>query len=462
MKILVVGGGLAGLYVAKKLSSLNGGGGGEETPVVLEARPYTGGRIRTVQDEVTGVLYESGPWRVAATHTRVRKLAEELGVTLRPLQTPTPHYGETPNDPIAGLSTWDVHALHTRDPLQADKVDLSTSYADETHSASGSAPYNTDTKTYYVAPQGLDQLPKRMQVGLDVRYDHRVVDVVRNDKQTKYEVTIVARKQANDFVTLTMTCDVLFVCVPPHACREWTIFRNHARSVMHAVEMGELHHIYVQDERFPRHHHSLHPHSLLSQVVSSQYEASSYFQASYTAGRLARFWQHLKLQSPGGFFALLKDELRRTLGFRMTEDADVQSHHWPMAYHRWRTVPDFDLKRAVKFAVEPNPSSLPRVYLAGEAFSSHQAWMEGALETAELALQKFRRSSSTTTNSKDDGSSSSTMVDGHPIAIAKWMRVHPGGRGAISNYKGQDLTDLLAHVGHSPHAWAIAHSLKRD
>ena len=34
-------------------------------------------------------------------------------------------------------------------------------------------------------------------------------------------------------------------------------------------------------------------------------------------------------------------------------------------------------------AVYPNPTNLPRLYLVGEAFSAHQGWTEGALQTAE-------------------------------------------------------------------------------
>ena len=34
-------------------------------------------------------------------------------------------------------------------------------------------------------------------------------------------------------------------------------------------------------------------------------------------------------------------------------------------------------------AIYPNPARLPGLFLAGEAFSAHQGWTEGALQTAE-------------------------------------------------------------------------------
>jgi monoamine oxidase len=440
--IVVVGGGLAGLHIARSLTNTG------HTVHVFESRKTPGGRIHTDDER----QYEAGPWRVARTHLRVIRLLSEMGIVLLPVSTPTPAYGEGP-EPVPGLSIWDVSALQTRDPLKADKVDLSTSYADETHAASGSAPYATNTKEYYYAPEGFSRLPERLADGLDMHYDHRVVDVTKQG--SKYEVTTSHRGKGNTFSTFVVKCKTLFVCVPPSACKEWTIFREHARSTMNAVMDGQLHHIYAEDERFPRNHHALHPHSLLSQTISSQFESSDYFQISYTGGRVANFWQHLKLQSPTTFFKLLKDELKRVMGFRLASNADIRSHHWPVGYHAWRTVPDFDLQKSVNLSIEPSPRLLPNVYIAGEAFSSHQAWMEGALETADLALERFHNPKPLRALRETD-----TTVDGCVVNVTKWMHVHPGGKGAISNYKGQDLSGLLSHIGHSTHAWAVAHSLK--
>ena len=146
---MVVGAGIAGLTVARLLRAR-----GYADVVVLEARRAAGGRVRTVYDadEGGGVAYEAGPWRVPSTHTRARALMRDSGVRLVPLRTPNlpevdapaAHVAEEEEEQTPGLTTWDAHALAAGDPRVADARDLATGYADETHSAQGSAPYQTD------------------------------------------------------------------------------------------------------------------------------------------------------------------------------------------------------------------------------------------------------------------------------------------------------------------------------
>jgi cytochrome b involved in lipid metabolism len=427
--MIVVGAGIAGLSIAAELGI-----------PCFEATARAGGRIRSVYEE--GVLqYEAGPWRVPETHRRVRALFRKHGIALAPLRTPTlpsPHLAQR-----QGLTTWGANAL-AHGPTVADRLDLETGYADETHSASGSAPYLTDAKRYFVAPEGFSSLVNAMAGKCDMRYNHRVQDVTREGGM--YVVHLRRRDGHNAFTDLRINVDTIFVCVPPHACRDWKVFREHARSVMSSVETGALHHIYAR-ARMPMGVHRRDA-SLAAQGVSSQY-GNDWFQASYSAGRVARLWHNLRLTSPTEFTNRLQREVRRMWG-RDLGKAETRSHHWPDAFHVWKAVPEFDLQRAVAHAVRPSPL-LPGIFLAGEAFSSFQAWMEGALETAELALAAYRAPALPVLQG----------IEGWAIDVSRWARVHPGGASALHNHFGEDLTDLMNQVGHSDFAWAVAHSLKR-
>ena len=57
------------------------------------------------------------------------------------------------------------------------------------------------------------------------------------------------------------------------------------------------------------------------------------------------------------------------------------------AWHAWST--DADPPAAAAAALQPAPPLL--FYCCGEAFSSHQGWMEGALETADAVLHMLLR-----------------------------------------------------------------------
>ena len=456
--IVVVGAGVAGLTVARLLRAR-----GYADVVVLEARRAAGGRVRTVYDGDGDVAYEAGPWRVPSTHARARALMRDAGVRLVPLRTPKlPEEDAKEEENQRGLTTWDANALAARDPRVADALDLATGYADETHSAQGSAPYQTDAPRYLLAPDGLTRAVRFLEGACDdVRYDHRVVDVTRaHDEQQSYSAHVRVRTGHNAFASHVLKCQALFVCVPPHVFREWTALRAHARSVACAVVPGELHHVYVQDARFPRGVHVREPRALAAQIVSSQYPASDWFQASYSGGRLARLWHHLRLSDPARFWRVLRAEVARWTGVRLDPHAPHRSHHWPVAYHAWRAVPHFDLDKAVRYAVEPNPLDLPHLYVAGEAFSSHQAWIEGALETAARAVAAFVRPPPQE-RARGAASDAALIVNGRVLDVAAWARVHPGGAAPLRAHLHEDVTPLLRHLGHSDHAWAVAHSLKR-
>lgn len=459
MTTIVVGAGLSGLWLTSALTKKGEG----RSVVCLERGNVCGGRIRSITGEA-GLAYEAGPWRIPETHARVLRLFRAHAVPLEPLRTPT-----LPKIPLPavtpGMSMWDVNALE-RGPMAADRADLETGYADQTHSASGSAPYTTDSSRYFVARGGFSSLIDAMRAGLDVRLDHRVVDVTREDRG--YTMHVVRRSDHNAFETITMHADVLFVCVPPDVCRAWAIFEAHAKSVMNAVEQGPLHHIYMKAPMACCIHHR-HADSLLAQSISSQYD-NDWFQATYSGGRIARLWHRLGLSHPARFRERLCEEVSRVWGRLVRpEGVSIQSHFWHTAFHHWKPVPEFDLSRAVHAAVRPSPHMLPNVFLAGEAFSSFQAWMEGALETAELALDAYRADVQQLDRAHVGGSSSSgrvgddavvVYVEGHRIDVTRWANVHPGGEMALRAHAGEDVTRLMKHVHHSSHAWAVVHALK--
>ena len=75
--VIIVGAGLSGLYAARELKAA-----GYE-PLVLEANDRTGGRILT-ESPIPGIPLEIGAQWIGDTHTRMFRLAAELGVDTYP------------------------------------------------------------------------------------------------------------------------------------------------------------------------------------------------------------------------------------------------------------------------------------------------------------------------------------------------------------------------------------------
>lgn len=449
--VVIIGAGMAGLRVHKLLRNKN-----VRDIVVVEAKPFVGGRVRSVYDRAT-LLYESGPWRIPQSHLRARQLFEEYDVPLTFTKTPLPQdYGSMIDDAperTQGLSKWDLETLKARDATSADLADHKTGYADSTFRASGAGEVLKTTENFYVASLGFSELCRRMAEEVDdLRYNTRVVDVVRQDDG--YEIVCSVRSPDGNFDTLRLHCRALFVCVPPHMARLWSVAARMA-SHLNRVEASCLHHIYARGPH-PGGQHNISVKTPLVQTISDQYE-NGWFQVSYTAGRMARFWYNLRLSRPTDFVNMLERALLRVWPHaRMM--TTPRSHFWEYAYHRWRPAPYFNLKLAVSQSVYPNPMSLDKLFWAGEAFSSYQAWIEGALETAESAVDACMNCF--ITHPIRTRTSNELVLEDRILDVSKWEAVHPGSAEAIRNHVDEDVTMLFQHIGHSDHAWSIVANLQ--
>ena len=449
---IVIGAGLSGLHASIELRKRG------HRVLLLERTNHLGGRVRSVYDEHGEMLYEAGPWRIPSKHHRMRALCREHGVQLTPIAASPPR--QSSSAAIRGLSIWGSNALTCRSPVTADMLDLDTGYADETHAAAGTSPYVTDSPTYFVAPGGFSSLIERMQrtaqeLGVDVRTDARVVDVVKAGKE--YSVRVVARQDAK-FVSTRHLAQVVVVCVPPHIARHWQILRDHAMPAMCAVTSGSLNHIYARDSSIPQSFHKKESNSLLAQMIGDLY-GRGWFQVSYSGGRVARFWNNLWLSNPIRCIQALTSEIWTQLG-RCRVLRDVRMHFWEHAYHTWVPTPGFDLDHVLRMTRQPHPLKLPGVYLAGEAFSEHQAWMEGALCTADRVIAAIEGAAQPVARRVDP--STEIVLDGRILDMSTWMHVHPGGAAAIKNHlRDKDVKDLWEHIHSTDRAWAIVLTLQR-
>ena len=78
-RIVVLGGGLAGLCAAYELQNLG------HTVTVLEAQTRAGGRVRTLREPFSPGLYtEAGPETIPGAHDITQHYAREFGLTLVP------------------------------------------------------------------------------------------------------------------------------------------------------------------------------------------------------------------------------------------------------------------------------------------------------------------------------------------------------------------------------------------
>jgi len=106
---------------------------------------------------------------------------------------------------------------------------------------------------------------------------------------------------------------------------------------------------------------------------------------SYTDSKFAKYWLNHVVN--GTFEKELYKQLKL-----LFPDKDIpekpkwfKHYYWDIGAGYWK--PGFDKDKILKSILKP--ISGENIFICGENYSSHQAWVEGALETADLVLEKI-------------------------------------------------------------------------
>jgi len=221
---------------------------------------------------------------------------------------------------------------------------------------------------------------------------------------------------------------------------------------------------------------------------------------SYTDSKFAKYWLNHVVN--GTFEKELYKQLKL-----LFPDKDIpqkpkwfKHYYWDIGAGYWK--PGFDKDKILKSIIKPIPGE--NIFICGENYSSHQAWVEGALETADLVLEKIYHSYKNTythkhththnyTHTHKNNQSSKTtkiskknkinelkelngggkielkkytleevkkhntkndawiVINGIVADITKWIPKHPGGM-VIMKGVGKDATQLFKNIGHSSYA----------
>jgi hypothetical protein len=104
--------------------------------------------------------------------------------------------------------------------------------------------------------------------------------------------------------------------------------------------------------------------------------------------------------------------------------------------------------------VHPDPVRRPFLWVCGEAFSTAQGWADGALETAELAVQGvvellsagelIKPPSPRPPPAANKGGARLTYHGREMRVPAAWLAQHPGGEQAILNHAAERDSDAGA------------------
>lgn len=400
MRTIIVGAGIAGLWLADKLKEK-----GNDTVLVLEKNDYIGGRIITSKHG-----YEIGAGRISTKHKHILALIKRFGLQTVPIHSDVKWkaLGDETSQPnnfadawapiIKLLSHLKVKSLHSHTLRSLATATLGSDLTDSLLERFG---YRAETDTlradlgirafqnemgsdssFVVVAGGLSQLVNALAKakGIDVRLNTTVQDVteaggiyyVRTPKQT-------------------FECDRVILALPVNALRHLPCIRGF--KALEYLQMEPLTRIYAQTVG-PL------PQSLSKRLITDSplryiipiRPDKGLVMISYMESQDTRRWHGLK---GGQLIVALQKELRRL--FPLEEAVNfrwARAYEWDAGCSYWIPHADqYDATVESKRALRPFPDTMPHLHLCGESFSLRQAWIEGALEHAAslLALLAFTK-----------------------------------------------------------------------
>jgi hypothetical protein len=393
---LIVGGGVAGLSVARELARRG------DKVLLLDKWGNWGGRVWTHHEK--GFQYEVGAGRIFKGHARVTALVKHYKLRTFPITTASTWEVRDPNMfqalfapirailkdlPETTLATTTIsellppamHPILRRFPYRSEfytlRADEALKFFSPRETMGAQAPDD-----YYGVVGGLEQIPhglarEAIAAGATLKQKTKVTDIQRN-KDGFFTVTAVKDDKPSVYTAARV---VLATC--RCSLSEFSLLGGHP--VLKQTGTAPLTRIYAVYPPDPV--SGLAWFEGLEKVVTDNplryvipiNAKIGLIMISYTDGEDTEHWHGLKGDA-------LKDEIQRCAKelfptLDIPEPTYLQQHRWDGGCTYWLPG-DYKVADAIKAAMNPAPN----LYIAGESISPEQCWIESALESAETLL----------------------------------------------------------------------------
>ncbi len=474
--VIIIGGGISGLYILDQLKEQH-----LNLNILLLERNYsTGGRIKTQYFQNGSFQFETGPWRFNNNHHNLKSLinqyhleyqinsssSQESTVFTIPSEnqnTSTKKKKKTLKS-TPGLSYFDniTYQENINIANQTNQLYKVPPIMDSTTSVYDIS--KREGKTYYVLLKGFSKLIELLETkhSKNIKVNCMVTDV-KIDQDQIYQV-LFSERNKNQYTSKKISAKNIILCIPPKDLVNWSISQKFLLPLLYSVNSIPLHHIYgyCQDlNKFYNNRFYITTESPLSQIISGEFD-NNWFQVSYSGGERAQYWNRLKMTKPEIILDQLNYQLKQlNLNIKISQ---YQSFYWENAIHYWIPNFKFDLKKNVANSINPDPVNLPKLFCAGEAFSSYQGWIEGALETSKLVINNFNNIQSNKYLFHQVNIPKNfqyVIIDNRILDVKKWKQVHPGSKQAIENHLNEDISQLFRFINHKNYSWAIVYNIQK-
>jgi hypothetical protein len=408
---VIVGGGTAGLHIAKLLAKKYP----DRSINIVEKYDYFGGRIYThTPRDKPSLHYEAGAGRVADHHKMLGKYIEEFGLTKAYINAHVTHrhieadgsltVGENGFTEIIGKMLEDLPAsiksrLHELTIKEActlaygkeivDRVFSEFGYRSETEVIRADIAFDTfkgfmgERGNYYVVKEGLSEVSKLL-----------AKKVLEMGVRLTTNVTVEDLEKKDDCWIVKGHCsDKPWSCLAKRVI--WAVTRNALATIpmfkgkwmVTGVRMEPLQRVYARftaPKGKPWFHDVGHTttNSVVRYVIPIN-PAEGLIMISYTDASDAQYWMKKDKE-------VQKKEIMAEIRRIFPEKEIPEPEHW--SFHPWSDgcsywlpypVGPLDARKAQHEVHYPFKATAPNVYVCGESWSCCQAWIEGALRNAQ-------------------------------------------------------------------------------
>jgi hypothetical protein len=384
--MIVVGGGIAGLYVANELS--------KKGPVTLiEKENHLGGRIDT--GSIGDDTFEIGAGRLHSNHKRILALIESFGLKTidigsssmwRPLGSQSmPNLFEP---------TW--MALLTQFRKLAPSVLGAKTLKDLTVDVLGfeeatrlldTFPYRTELESMRAdaAIRAFDEIDrgKFMVVagGLTQVVDGLAASIRKNGGKILLGVTVTnVTEEGVQTRDGFIEGSTVILCLTSEALKKLPVTKG--LKVLDYLGMAPLIRIYAKYPPWFTDLNRTVTNSPLRYIIPIRPD-KGLIMISYTDGRDTHRWAGLH----GPLLTqMIQQEVRALFPERKNPEPEwMKSYHWTEGTTYWKPG-DYDPEEESRLVLQPRKSTMPGLFICGESFSLQQAWIEGSLAHAEMLL----------------------------------------------------------------------------
>ena len=553
---LIVGAGVSGLYTAYELCKKYP----EAKICILEATEYIGGRLHSIKYD--GLIMDGGGARFNIEQHRIISLIKEIGLWDKAIPigsdiTYKPVNDKNNYDSLKNIfPTIDNFIVFMKKYIKEKKIKryllinttilefavehFSKDYPEIKQYLINLYPYYSelgvlnaveglslfsnefsDKTKYYILNGGLEQLAetiynkllqskKANKCNIDIYKEKPVIEIIQdvsiNNNQISYKIKTSDSNDNDQYkyfyankLILTIPKNKLInikISVLPTLKKKLLEFKNNINS----IQNEPLYRIYA---RYPLDKKTnkvwfdgmgkISTNLPIKYIIPNNYQ-KGVIMISYTDSKFARYW--IKQFAEGTFETTLNKQLKQ-----LFPDIDIPKAKWfkhcPWISGAGYWKKGYDRKIIMPKMIEPLGHH-KNLYMCGENYSSHQAWVEGSLETSDMVLDKLynynhlvkankeikktiknlknlknlknikggnrksklKKSDVKTTLktftleevAKHNKKSDAWIVINDKVAnITDWIPKHPGGD-IIMKGVGKDATQLFNSIGHDEYA----------